>query len=278
MRILMHVCCAPDATTAYLRLKSKGEITMFYYNPNIQPYSEYTRRLEAVEKLSRLWKIPLIVGEYNVKEWYSEIKGHEHEGEGSERCFLCMRHRLIVTAREALKRGFDAFSTSLPTSPNKIYDMILRAGKMASNSTGIPFIVENFRKNGGYPLSVRLSKELGLYRQNYCGCYFSLVEVEEKRKASRERRRKALERLLKDLGVDSKFELDPKELVLREDLLKLSDEDLGRVLSLIRPRRVLVDEETALSRWRGRRNLRFGKYKVRLEVLEEGRRSTLLIS
>ncbi len=278
MKILMHVCCAPDATTAYLRLREKGEITFFYYNPNIHPPSEYKRRLDAVEKLAHLWKVPLIIGDYDVKAWYESIKGHEHDGEGSIRCLLCMKHRLNVTAMKAKELGFDAFSTSLATSPNKIYEMIVEAGEEASSMTGLPFVIENFRKNGGYPLSVKLSKELRLYRQDYCGCIFSLKEIREKRRRSKERRREELARVLKELKLEMNLELDPERFRLEGKLLELPDEILGRILVLLRPRRVLVEEGIAMKRWKGRRNLRFGRYKVRLEMVKEGREPTLFTS
>ncbi len=278
MKILMHVCCAPDATTAYLRLRKKGEITFFYYNPNIHPPSEYKRRLDAVEKLAHLWKVPLIIGDYDVKAWYESIKGHEHGGEGSIRCLLCMKHRLNVTAMKAKELGFDAFSTSLATSPNKIYEMIVEAGEEASSMTGLPFVIENFRKNGGYPLSVKLSKELRLYRQDYCGCIFSLKEIREKRRISKERRREELARVLKELKLEMNLELDPERFRLEGKLLELPDEILERILVLLRPRRVLVEEGIAMKRWKGRRNLRFGRYKVRLEMVKEGREPTLFTS
>ena len=266
MRVLMHVCCAPDATTAYLRMKEKGEVVFYFYNPNIHPPREYEKRLEEVKKLSKLWNVPLIVGEYDVKSWYEDIKGYEHLGERSYRCFLCMRHRLLKTAKVAKELGFDAFSTTLPTSPNKIYEDIVRAGKDAQEKFKIDFIVEDFKKGGGYPLSVKLSKELNLYRQNYCGCIFSLKEIEKKREESRRIRREKLEKLLKDLNLGIDLVLDPDGLVLDGELLDLDDETLGKVLSLIRPRKVVVDENIYLERWSGRRNLRFGKFKVRIEV------------
>ena len=266
MKILMHVCCAPDATTAYLRMKEKGEITFYFYNPNIHPPREYEKRLESVKKLSSVWSVPLIIGEYDVGSWYTEIRGYENLGERSYRCFLCMKHRLFKTARVARDLGFDAFSTTLPTSPNKVYEDVVKAGKEAQEELGVRFVVEDFKKKGGYPLSVKLSKELNLYRQDYCGCVFSLKEITIKREESRRKRRERLEKILKDLGLNAGLKLDPEEFVLDGEFLQLNDEDLGKILSAVRPRKVVVDECVYRERWNGRKNLKFGRFKVRVEV------------
>ncbi len=264
----MHVCCAPDATTAHLRLSKMGEVTFYFYNPNIHPPAEYRRRLEATRKLASLWKVELIEGRYDPREYFRAVKGYENLGEMSYRCFLCMRQRLIETARLAKELGFDAFSTSLPTSPKKSFDMILEAGREAQSRLGIPFVVEDFKKEGGYPLSVRLSKELGLYRQDYCGCIFSYHEAKRQREESRRRRREKLEEVLSELGIDLDLPIDPDEMILDfETLEKIGEENLKEVIPLVRPRKLLVEEEIYERLWKGRKNARFGKFKVKLVVI-----------
>ncbi len=266
----MHVCCAPDATTAYLRLKEKGDVTMYFYNPNIHPKSEYIRRLEATRKLAKIWKVDLIEGKYEPQKYFEAVRGYENLGEMSYRCFLCMRQRLLETARLARDLGYDAFSTSLPTSPKKDYGMILEIGEEAERSFGVKFVVEDFKKGGGYPLSVKLSKELDLYRQNYCGCIFSYHEAEKKREESKRRRREKLVELLGRLGVDKTFEIDQEELsVDREFIENIGVENFGEILKLVRPRRLVVDAETYEKFWSGRKNARFGKFKVKLLVRDE---------
>ena len=263
----MHVCCAPDATTAYLRLKDKGEVTMYFYNPNIHPRSEYIRRLEAARKLARLWNVDLIEGKYEPDEYFKAVKGYENLGEMSYRCFLCIRQRLLRTAELAKKLGYGAFSTSLPTSPKKSYQMVLEVGEEAEKSFGVKFIIEDFKKNGGYPLSVKLSKELDLYRQNYCGCIFSYYEAEEKRKESRRRRKEKLMELLRKLDLSEDFEIDQEELSVSGDLIKrLGLENFGEILKLARPKKLVVDVETYENFWMGKKNARFGKFKVRIIV------------
>ena len=269
MKILMHVCCAPDATTAYLRLRERGEITMYFYNPNIHPKSEYIRRLESTRKLAKLWNVNLIEGKYEPVEYFKAVKGYENLGEMSYRCFLCMRQRLLNTAKLARELGYDAFSTSLPTSPKKSYQMILDAGREAEEVFGVKFIVENFKKNGGYPLSARLSKELELYRQNYCGCIFSYHEAKEKREKSRRKRSESLKRLLGSLNIgEEKFSVDQERVFADPDLIeRIGLENFGKILSLVRPKLLVVDPETYGKFWKGRKNARFGKFKVRISVI-----------
>ncbi len=269
-RILLHVCCAPDATTAFLRLREKfADVVFYFYNPNVHPREEYDRRLEAAKKLASAWEVELIEGEYEPQAYFEAVKGYEHLGEGSIRCFYCIKHRLFKTAEMAKRLGFDVFSTSLTTSPKKDYDMVFRAGREASNAFGIEFYIEDFKKEGGYPLSVKLSKELGLYRQNYCGCVFSLKEAMQKREESRKKRLSEIEKLREMLGLKESFPIDPEEYELSAELLeKIGFESYGRLISLIRPRLLIVEKSLYEKLFSGKKNARFGKFKVRIKVLE----------
>ncbi len=174
MRILLHICCAPDATTAYKRLSDDHEVVGYFYNPNIHPRQEYEKRKESLEKLSKAWKFEVIYPDYDPAPWFRSVKGLENLPEGSMRCRACMGLRLLNTAKEAKKRNFDAFATSLTTSPHKNVDFINDIGLRIANHVGIKYIPSVFRKKDGFLESVRYSHELDLYRQNYCGCIFSL--------------------------------------------------------------------------------------------------------
>lgn len=178
MLILLHVCCAPDATTAVERLREEGyEPILFFSNPNIQPEEEYKRRLEATMKLSNSWNLKLIVEESDKTLWQQQIKGFEDLPEGSLRCTKCIQFRLRSTAIYAKRNNFPIFSTTLTTSPKKNSKMILQIGESIAKEFEIEYLHRDFKKKDGFLRSVELSKELGLYRQNYCGCIYSLRDI-----------------------------------------------------------------------------------------------------
>ncbi len=174
MKILLHICCAPDATTAYKRLALHHEVVGYFFNPNIQPRQEYEKRKNALEKLSRAWDFDVIYPDYDPKPWFKSVKGLEKFPEGSIRCKACMAFRLRYTAELAKKLNFDAFATSLTTSPHKDVEFINDIGTRIAKHVGVKYIPSVFRKKDGFLESVRVSRKLGLYRQNYCGCIFSL--------------------------------------------------------------------------------------------------------
>ncbi|PLV59431.1 epoxyqueuosine reductase QueH [Thermotoga sp. KOL6] len=174
--MLIHVCCAPDLLTTLFHIKN---VEFFFYNPNIQPPLEYEKRKRAVEDVARYFSLDVSYGEYSVEEvkkWYSVVKAYKDLGEGSERCEKCISFLLERTAQEAQKRGYDSFSTTLLASPKKNLSMIEKIGKTLEKKYGVKFYFKNFRKGGAYQEGVRLSKELQIYRQNYCGCVFSFLE------------------------------------------------------------------------------------------------------
>lgn len=175
MLILLHVCCAPDATTAVERLREEGyEPILFFSNPNIEPQEEYLKRLEATVKLSNSWNLKLIVEEPDRISWQQQIKGLEDLPEGSIRCNKCIEFRLKSTAVHAKRNGFHVFSSTLTTSPKKNSKRILEIGESVAKEFKIEYLHRDFKKKNGFLRSVILSKELGLYRQNYCGCIYSL--------------------------------------------------------------------------------------------------------
>ncbi len=179
MKILLHICCAPDATTAYKRLSVEHEVVGYFFNPNVQPLQEYEKRKKAVEILSKAWNFKVIYPPYEPEKWFKVVRGLENLSEGGMRCRACIAYRLRQTALEAKKLGFDSFTTSLTTSPHKDVNFINDIGEKIAKNVGLKYFTSIFRKKDGFLESVRYSKELNLYRQNYCGCIFSLRKEEK---------------------------------------------------------------------------------------------------
>jgi len=180
--LLLHACCGPCLTHPYQDLKSRFEVVSFFYNPNIQPEVERKNRLAEIRNLSAAWGVPLIECDEDSEQWIQSIRGLEDEPEGGRRCLLCYGLRLEKTAREAVSRGMDCFSTTLTLSPHKRADVIFPIGREIGERLGIEFLAEDFKKKDGFKASLAWSRDLGLYRQNYCGCLFSLREAERRMK------------------------------------------------------------------------------------------------
>ena len=172
--LLLHICCAPDACVPVPDLLNEGwNVKGFFYGSNIHPYDEYMKRLEALEILRKKTGIECEISEYNPNEWLEKIHGLENEPEGGRRCEKCFALQLEAGACLAKKFGFENFCTTLTISPHKNVNLINSLGLEISNSNGITWQNRIWRKNNGFLRSVKTSKELGLYRQNYCGCCFS---------------------------------------------------------------------------------------------------------
>ena len=176
--LLLHSCCAPCSSYCLEYLSEYFKITVFYYNPNIYPESEYALRTEEQKRLIKELKVKneisfLEIG-FNPEEFYSAVKGLEKEKEGGERCFVCYRLRLSKTAEEAKKRGFDYFTTTLSISPLKNAEKLNEIAEDEGIKNGINHLPSDFKKKNGYTRSTELSKEYGLYRQDYCGCVYSV--------------------------------------------------------------------------------------------------------
>ena len=172
--ILLHICCAPDGSIPVPDLQAEGWIvTGFFYGSNIHPLDEYSRRLEAVNILAKHCGISCVIGHYAPDEWLEGVKGLEAEPEGGLRCEKCFTLQLEACAREAVKLGCETICTTLTISPHKNVELINRLGQEIANSHGLHWENRVWRKRNGFLRSVRASKELGLYRQNYCGCAFS---------------------------------------------------------------------------------------------------------
>ncbi len=180
-KILLHSCCAPCSTAVIERLKDEYDITIFYYNPNIYPAEEYIKRKNEEKKYIEILhskrpeiKIDMLDCDYDSQSFYDAVKGLEKEREGGARCAVCFKLRLEKTARVAKEKKYDLFGTTLTVSPHKNSDLINLIGTALEKQYDIPFLVANFKKHDGYKQSVELSKQNGLYRQNYCGCEFAL--------------------------------------------------------------------------------------------------------
>jgi predicted adenine nucleotide alpha hydrolase (AANH) superfamily ATPase len=176
-RLLLHSCCAPCSSYTLEYLSPLFDITVFFYNPNIAPSEEYSLRLSEQRRLIAemfpFGGVSLIEGEYSPEAWLSSVSGFEYEAEGGARCEICIRERLLKTARLAKDSGFDCFSTTLTISPHKHADMINSFSLSLERDIGIRSLPLDLKKNNGYKRSIELSKKYGLYRQNFCGCPFS---------------------------------------------------------------------------------------------------------
>lgn len=173
-RMLLHACCGPCSTHVIETLKPNYELTLFFYNPNIYPKDEYLKRLEAVKKVSKEMRVPLIIDEYDQYAWNNAVRGFEGEPEGARRCEFCFRLRLEVTAEYAKKHNYDVYCTTLTISPSKNASLINDIGRELQTEYYIDFLEADFKKDNGYQKSIELSKKLGLYRQTYCGCIYSM--------------------------------------------------------------------------------------------------------
>jgi hypothetical protein len=170
-KLLLHICCGPCATEVIRRLKVQYEVVGYYYNPNIHPEEEYNKRLMEVQRLSALWRVLVDAGPYEHGRFLEAVR--EREREGGTRCERCYRLRLEQAAAAAQANGCTHFATTLTIAPMKKAAVINPVGQTAAQAHGLIFVAEDWKKNDGFRHSVELARELGLYRQNYCGCEFS---------------------------------------------------------------------------------------------------------
>ncbi len=184
--LCIHICCAPDATVAYERLINDWKILAYFHNPNIEPENEYNTREAEVARLSKYFEIEYLEASRNPAVWLNAVKGLENEPEGGKRCEICISFRLEETARYAVETNAEAFATTLTTSPHKDVNFIHRVGESLQRKLGIQYLAETFRKNNGFKRSLEMCSELGIYRQNYCGCRWSLPEMRASQKSRKQ--------------------------------------------------------------------------------------------
>lgn len=183
-KLLIHSCCAPCSSYVLEYLSQFFEITIFYFNPNIYPEAEYIRRVEEQKQLIQAMplssKVHFCQGEYQPLEYYQAIKGLEEGPEGGNRCFVCYELRLREAAQLAREGGYDYFTTTLSISPHKKSEKLNEIGSKLATEFEVAYLPSDFKKKNGYKRSIELSKEYNLYRQDYCGCIFSMREQPEK--------------------------------------------------------------------------------------------------
>lgn len=182
-RLLLHACCAPCSSSVLERVTPYFDVTLFFYNPNITDSKEYEYRLSELHRfVSAVYgdKVKILEGEYNAERFYNLAKGLESLPEGGSRCFNCYYDRLMETAKTAKVGLYDCYCTTLSVSPYKNADKLNEIGQQISKEIGVDFLPSDFKKGQGYVRSIELSKEYGLYRQNYCGCEFSRQVVLKK--------------------------------------------------------------------------------------------------
>lgn len=173
-RLLLQSCCGPCSTYVLSYLAKYFDITLFYYNPNIQPRAEYDLRLENQRKvLAAMPEVHILECAYDGKAYDTAVRGLEAEPEGGARCTVCFQLRLEETARCAAQGKFDYFCSTLTVSPHKDAQRINAIGRKLGEKYGVSWLPSDFKKREGYKQSITLSQELGLYRQDYCGCLYS---------------------------------------------------------------------------------------------------------
>lgn len=187
-RLLLHSCCAPCSSYVLEYLSRYFEITVFYYNPNIFPESEYSKRIveqqRLIDELTVKYPVSFVAGPYEKERFYDAARGLEEAKEGGARCMRCYELRLRETAELAREGEFDYFTTTLSISPLKNAGKLNEIGIRLGGEYGVEYLLSDFKKKNGYKRSIELSREHHLYRQDYCGCVYS-YEAAKRRNSER---------------------------------------------------------------------------------------------
>jgi hypothetical protein len=176
-KLLLQICCAPCGTfISRERLAPRYDLTWYFCNPNLVSQEEYDKRLAAVKLMAAKFGWPLLIEPYNHEPWLKKACGRATDPERGERCRICYRDRLTMTAQLAKEKNFDIFGTTLLVSPYKDAAAIREIGWDLAASYGVLFLDEDFQADNAYRQSQDLARELGLYRQKFCGCEYSLTQ------------------------------------------------------------------------------------------------------
>lgn len=176
-KLLLHTCCGVCGAWIPKKLSADFDVTLYFFNPNIAPAEEYGRRLEAARQVADSVGVELVLGRYQPEEWLMLVRGRESDPEGGERCEMCFSLRLGETAKYAKENGFEYFASTLTVGRNKRAAVINPLGEKWAKQFGLKFLAEDFKKGGGQVETDKESHRLGLYRQNYCGCVFSMRKI-----------------------------------------------------------------------------------------------------
>lgn len=179
-KILLHSCCGPCSTTVINILSKYFYVDVLYYNPNIEPEAEYIKRKGEQIKFISEFKgnnpVGFIDSDYDNEIFMEDLHPLKDEKEGGARCSICISKRMEYTAKKAKELGYDFFATTLTVSPHKNSELINNIGKNLEEKYNIRYLYSDFKKEDGYLKSIRYSKEYDLYRQNYCGCRYSIYD------------------------------------------------------------------------------------------------------
>lgn len=181
-KILLHSCCGPCSTAVIEQLLPYFSITIFYYNPNVEPLDEYNHRkaeqLRLLKELNQENKIDFLDCDYDNPKYHQTVKGLEEEKEGGARCNVCFHLRMYETAKKAQAKQFDYFGTTLTVSPHKNSQIINAIGAKIEKELNIKYLYADFKKRSGYLRSIELAKKYDLYRQDYCGCLYAKNNID----------------------------------------------------------------------------------------------------
>lgn len=181
--LLLHSCCAPCSSACLERLKDAFDITVLYYNPNIDDENEYQKRKqEQIRLLQQTGWAKFIDCDHDGDAFKNMSVGYENEPERGKRCYLCYALRLEKTAQIAKEHGYDFFATTLTLSPLKNVEWLNEIGEKMGGRYAVNYLFSDFKKRGGYLRSLELSKEFSLYRQDFCGCKYSKMAREKEKK------------------------------------------------------------------------------------------------
>ena len=174
-KLLLHCCCAPCSSAVIEKLCQYFEITYFFYNPNIYPAQEFEHRKQEFKKLG----VNVVDIGYNHQTFVDLTKGQEKEPEGGARCRICIAERLDQTFKYAVENNFDMVTTTLTISPHKDCEFINQLGEYNQQKYGVKYLHADFKKENGYLRSTQICKQKDIYRQDYCGCEFSIYKKEK---------------------------------------------------------------------------------------------------
>lgn len=184
--LVLHICCAPDEAWVVNTLEKQYNLYCFFCNPNISPLKEYQIRLQEAQTVANRFNVPFFSDPYQPDSWEKAIEGFQNTPEGGERCKRCFLLRLGRTAEFCRKMNLPSFTTVMSISPHKKVSVLNETGKTAASNYDVTYQCFDFKKKNGFQQSIILSKKLGLYRQDYCGCRLSMAERDLRKKRQRE--------------------------------------------------------------------------------------------